>query len=90
MAKISGPATDLARLRKSEEYRDAESRMRSWKQQVERAGKSELLRIRDEKDLFLVSMKASDLALYSAFEIEGKMLGERIFERLTGVKVMMD
>ncbi len=81
---------DLDKLIRSKESQEAQRRISSWKERLEKAGPAEAMKVRDEKAAFFKAMRKSSPDLYIVFLMDDKTLSERIYERLTGKKVTID
>ncbi|MBS3068135.1 hypothetical protein J4450_05505 [Candidatus Micrarchaeota archaeon] len=80
----------LIELMKTKEYKDADKKVKDWKERLSKANNSEVMKVKDEKLAFFSEMRKSNQDLYSIFEINDKELSELIYEKLTGKKVIID
>jgi hypothetical protein len=81
---------ELNELIKSKPYLDARGRVAGWENLLEKGGKQETLRVRDEKAEFFAKMQKSRPDLYEVFHLDDKTLSEKIRKNLTGDDIIID
>ena len=77
-------------LVKTKEYQEASNKIRAWKDKLEEANRNEVFLIREQSGKFFAEMQKSKPELYRLFQIDDKTMGEKILEKLTGTKVIID
>lgn len=80
----------LTELIESKEYKDASRKVGEWQRRLEKADRSEIMKIRDEKSSFFFQMLKDRPELYAAFQIDDKTLSEKIYKKLTGKNIIID
>ncbi|MFH1685232.1 MAG: hypothetical protein ABH983_02900 [Candidatus Micrarchaeota archaeon] len=75
---------------KTEEYKSAMIKIKSWKKGIEKSDRAGILSILDEKKIFFANMKKTNPGLYIIFQINDKELSEMASEKISGAKITID
>ncbi len=80
----------MRRVSGSKDFKEAEAKIANWKDAIEKASNKEIKQISSEKNSFFNKMRETRPELYMIFMIDDKTLSERISEKTTGRRIVID
>ena len=80
----------MKRISESHEFKEAEAKIANWNDAIEKADINGIKQISSEKNSFFSKMRDERPEVYMVFRVDDKTLSEKISEKLTGRRIVID
>jgi len=80
----------MKKISESDEFKEAEAKIANGRNMIEKSDINGIKQISSEKNSFFSKMREARPSLYMIFRIDDKTLSERISEKITGKRVVID